>query len=80
MNKEKLLADALNIYIKEHHTQEECVGFIAGFEIALNISIDNSLKEDATKDLLNDVVNWNGDLSGLLEMLRKKYNAYSKIE
>lgn len=30
--KEKELADALDKYIKEMHTQEECIGFIAGWE------------------------------------------------
>ncbi len=35
MNKEKMLADSLEIYIREKHTQEECIGFIDGFKEAL---------------------------------------------
>lgn len=31
MNAEKSLQEALNEYIKQHHTQEECIGFIDGY-------------------------------------------------
>ncbi len=32
---ERFLAEHLNVYIKDKHTQEECVGFIDGFKEAL---------------------------------------------
>jgi hypothetical protein len=35
MNEEKLLADSLETYIRDKHTQEECIGFIDGFKEAL---------------------------------------------
>jgi hypothetical protein len=35
MNEEKLLADNLETYVREKHTQEECIGFIDGFKEAL---------------------------------------------
>ena len=35
MNEEKLLADCLETYVREKHTQEECIGFIDGFKEAL---------------------------------------------
>ena len=35
MNEEKLLADSLETYIRDKHTQEECIGFIDGFKKAL---------------------------------------------
>lgn len=31
------LARALNQYIKENHTQEECIGFIDGFKKAIEL-------------------------------------------
>ena len=37
MEKEKLLAQSLEKYVREKHTQEECVGFIDGFKEAFNI-------------------------------------------
>lgn len=37
--KEKLLASSLEQYIREKHTQEECIGFIDGFKAALQIDI-----------------------------------------
>lgn len=35
MNEEKLLANSLETYVREKHTQEECIGFIDGFKEAL---------------------------------------------
>jgi hypothetical protein len=36
-DKEKLLAKHLDVYIKDRHTQEECIGFIDGFKEALTV-------------------------------------------
>lgn len=35
-NNEVILALCLDKYIREGHTQEECIGFIDGFNAALN--------------------------------------------
>lgn len=37
MDKDKLLADCLGDYILANHTQEECIGFIDGFEKAIEV-------------------------------------------
>jgi hypothetical protein len=45
MEKEELKQKVLNEYIKKKHTQEECVGFIAGFEKCLDsLSLLNSTR------------------------------------
>lgn len=31
-----MLADDLSVYVKDKHTQEECIGFIDGYNAALN--------------------------------------------
>jgi transposase-like protein len=49
MDEKKELAEALDTYIKEKHTQEECVGFIAGFEKALSQINKNVLLGDVRK-------------------------------
>jgi hypothetical protein len=36
MNKQET---AMDIYIKEKHTQEECIGFIDGFNVAESLSL-----------------------------------------
>ena len=33
---ERMLADDLTNYIKDKHTQEECIGFIDGYKLALS--------------------------------------------
>lgn len=44
----KMLADALTKYIKEKHTQEECVGFIDGFnEIKRALTIPDVVFSEA---------------------------------
>lgn len=37
MDRKLELAKALDVYIKEKHTQDECIGFIAGFEQATDL-------------------------------------------
>jgi len=39
----KMLADELTKYINEKHTQEECVGFSDGFELALQLAKNNEV-------------------------------------
>jgi hypothetical protein len=40
----KTLGEELTKYIKEKKTQEECVGFIAGWEAAIKAVEDESIK------------------------------------
>ena len=45
---ESALKEGLDAYIKEHHTQEECIGFIDGFTKAveqLNIAVVSNRRE-----------------------------------
>ena len=52
-DKEKLLAKHLDVYIKDRHTQEECIGFIDGFKEALkqgqSLPLDSVSKRDCVK-------------------------------
>lgn len=57
----------VNAYIKEKHTQEECIGFIDGIEKTLSYMqekmkpyINESVSKDlelVRKDILNDLLN-----------------------
>lgn len=52
--KEKLLAEHLNDYINERHTQEECCGFSDGFMKALDIINSNSPSGVPNDDLIEE--------------------------
>lgn len=41
--KDKALEIALNKYIREKHTQEECTAFIKGFEEAYNLAYNDNI-------------------------------------
>ncbi len=62
--------DSLNTYVKEKHTQEECIGFIDGYEKAVNDF--EELFEDMIYRLFdNDAFKGNESLE---EILRNKFN------
>jgi hypothetical protein len=56
MDEKKLLAECLDVYIKEKHTQEECTGFINGFEKAIQ-QVKNLNIPDVRKRL-SEIKNW----------------------
>ena len=55
-DKEKLLAKHLDVYIKDRHTQEECIGFIDGFKEALKQWQSLPLVEDKIFDIVTDLI------------------------
>ena len=64
----KMLADELTKYIKEKHTQEECVGFSDGFELALQLATNN--------DALGGV----SDMFSFANYLEDKYTYFDNTE
>ena len=40
---ERMLADELTKYVKQKHTSDECIGFIDGFELALQLAKNNEV-------------------------------------
>ena len=44
-----MLAEHLNVYIKQKRSQEECIGFIDGFNKALEVVKANSVLGDVSK-------------------------------
>ena len=59
-----MLADDLSVYIKDKHTQEECIGFIDGYNAAL------------TKLKLLDIA----DVVGRSEQLKPNGSYYTECE
>lgn len=47
----KMLADELTKYIKEKHTQEDCLGFSDGFELALKLAKNNEVLDPVSKSV-----------------------------
>jgi len=41
--KEEILAKELTAYVKDKHTQDECSGFVSGFEKAFNFADEQSV-------------------------------------
>jgi hypothetical protein len=83
MNDKKELEIALNCYIAEKHTQEECIGFIDGFKASKNIenkriSLINLIRKD--KDVLISE-QFRGRLFGYRqESFRVQYNHNEQSE
>jgi hypothetical protein len=73
MDFKKLLAENLTAYIKEKHTQEECIGFTDGFTKAYNIfnskepKIYNNLKRQEA------IAWWNKREDHIKKMLCEAY-------
>lgn len=44
----------LRAYVKENHTQDECIGFIDGINKALEVVKNNLVKSDVSGSLLAD--------------------------
>lgn len=74
MNDKKLQEAAMDKYIKEKHTQEECIGFIDGFNVANSLSlteIEGLKKENERLKLLIEKSHYTGYNDG-------KYNGNYK--
>ena len=52
---QETLEEALNNYIAKKHTQEECVGFIDGFQLAKEKTIEEVFEWLTTNDYLTDL-------------------------
>lgn len=53
--KKETLEEALNNYIAKKHTQEECVGFIDGFQLAKEKTIEEVFEWLTTNNYLTDL-------------------------
>jgi SOS response regulatory protein OraA/RecX len=53
--KQETLEEALNNYIAKKHTQEECVGFIDGFQLAKEKTIEEVFEWLTTNNYLTDL-------------------------
>jgi hypothetical protein len=54
-DKQETLEEALNNYIAKKHTQEECVGFIDGFQLAKEKTIEEVFEWLTTNNYLTDL-------------------------
>jgi hypothetical protein len=54
-DKQETLEEALNNYITKKHTQEECVGFIDGFQLAKEKTIEEVFEWLTTNNYLTDL-------------------------
>jgi len=52
---QETLEEALNNYIAKKHTQEECVGFIDGFQLAKEKTIEEVFEWLTTNNYLTDL-------------------------
>lgn len=60
IDEKKLLAEELNKYIKLEKTQEECIGFIDGFEKALEVVKNCSIPVIIDSGIINKEVTFEG--------------------
>ena len=56
----EILAKELNIFIKEKHTQEECTGFINGFEKAMEEYASQSkwVSVEEVNSIIHEIPEW----------------------
>jgi hypothetical protein len=72
MNKE--LEIALTTYIALKHTQEECIGFIDGFEAAEEIMYSEEDMKQFAEWLIKVNFNYTSNISDLFLIWKKQFN------